>query len=231
MLCLDVDLKQAKLLVLSYNRPHQSMEVWEEAMVLDDLSKKHDLTQQSLSRLTGYSRSWVSRRLSLVSKIDEQIVSEIKMGVISSSHARALIKLPRGNQVEVACAITSHGLTSRQSNALVEAFLAAENQDKQRHILAHPETVFKDREPEVPRDIYDPRLSRYGNNLMNSTQYVLSTIKHMLWCLHDRRFGALKETEEIVIGPEIEKVQGRAETLIKEITHLLINKHVNQDER
>lgn len=228
---LDVDLKQAKLLVLSYNRPHQSMEVWEEAMVLDDLSKKHDLTQQSLSRLTGYSRSWVSRRLSLVSKIDEQIVSEIKMGVISSSHARALIKLPRGNQAEVACAITSHGLTSRQSAALVEAFLAAENQDKQRHILAHPETVFKDREPEVPRDIYDPRLSRYGNNLMNSTQYVLSTIKHMLWCLHDRRFGALKETEEIVISPEIEKVQGQAETLIKEITHLLINKHVNQDER
>jgi ParB/RepB/Spo0J family partition protein len=228
---LDVDLKQAKLLVLSYNRPHQSMEVWEEAMVLDDLSKKHDLTQQSLSRLTGYSRSWVSRRLSLVSKIDEQIVSEIKMGVISSSHARALIKLPRGNQVEVACVITSHGLTSRQSNALVEAFLAAENQDKQRHILAHPETVFKDREPEVPRDIYDPRLSRYGNNLMNSMQYVLSTIKHMLCCLHDRRFGALKETEEIVIGPEIEKVQGQAETLIKEITHLLINKHVNQDER
>lgn len=62
-------------------------------------------------------------------------------------------------------------------------------------------------------------------------QYVLSTIKHMLCCLHDRRFGALKETEEIVISPEIEKVQGHAENLIKEITHLLINKHVNQDER
>lgn len=228
---LDVDLQQAKLLVLSYNRPHQSMEVWEEAMVLDDLSRKHDLTQQSLSRLTGYSRSWVSRRLSLVSKIDEQIVSEIKMGVISSSQARALIKLPRGNQAEVASVITAHGLTSRQSDALVEAFLAAEKPDKQRYILAHPELVLKDREPEVPCDTYDPRLSRYGNDLMNSIQYVVSTIRHMLWCLHKGRFNELNDTEEIVISPEIKKVQGHAENLIKAITDLQTNKHVKQDER
>ena len=228
---LNVDLKQAKLLVLSYNRPHQSMEVWEEAMVLDDLAKKHDLSQQSLSRLTGYSRSWVSRRLSLVSKIDEQIVSEIKMGVINSSHARALIKLPRGNQVEVASVITSQGLTSRQSDALVEAYLAAENQDQQQHILAHPEVAFKDREPEVIYDVYDPRLSTYGNDLMNSMQYVLSTIRHMLSYLYDRRFGTLKETEEIVISPEIKKVQCQADNLIKAITHLQINKHIKQDER
>ena len=104
-------------------------------------------------------------------------------------------------------------------------------QDKQRHILAHPEVVLKDREPVVSCDTYDPRLSRYGNDLMNSIQYVLSTIKHLLWCLHDRRFGTLKETEEIVISPEIKKVQGHAENLIKAITHLQINKQVKQDER
>ena len=76
---LDIDIQQAKLLLLSYNRPHQSMEVWEEAMVLEDLLKTHDLSQQGLSRLTGYSRSWVSRRLSLIGKIDEQVASEIRM--------------------------------------------------------------------------------------------------------------------------------------------------------
>ncbi len=73
---LDIDLQQAKLLILSYNRPGQSMEVWEEAMILEDLIKTHDLSQQSLSRLTGYSRSWVSRRLSLISKIDEEVASD-----------------------------------------------------------------------------------------------------------------------------------------------------------
>jgi ParB-like chromosome segregation protein Spo0J len=30
---LEIDLTQAKVLLLSYNRPHQSMEAWEEAML------------------------------------------------------------------------------------------------------------------------------------------------------------------------------------------------------
>ena len=60
---LDIDLSQAKILLLSYNRSNQSMEVWEEAVVLKDLQKNHDLDQGRLASLTGYSRSWVSRRL------------------------------------------------------------------------------------------------------------------------------------------------------------------------
>jgi len=217
---LDVDLKQAKLLVLSYNRSHQSMEVWEEAMVLQDLIEKHDLNQQSLSKLTGYSRCWVSRRLSLISKIDQQVVSEIKMGVINSSQARALIRLPRGNQKEVARVITSLGLTSRQSDALVEAFLSAENEDQQRYILTHPEVVLSYQEPGKPCDIDDPRLSGYGNELIKSTRHVLSTIRHMLSCLHDKRMDALKENEKIIIILEIEKAQGHAENLLKAITRI-----------
>jgi ParB family transcriptional regulator, chromosome partitioning protein len=221
---LDVDLKQAKLLVLSYNRPHHSMEVWEEAMVLDDLSKRHDLNQQSLSKLTGYSRCWVSRRLSLVNKLDQQVIPEIKMGAITSSQARALIRLPRGNQVEVARVITSLGLSSRQVDALVEAFLKAENQDQQRYILTHPEVVLRDSKPELPRDINDPRLGRYGNDLIKSTRDVFSAIKHMLSYVYEGRFDALTETEKIIIAPEIKKLQGHAENLIKAIAQLQIHK-------
>jgi ParB/RepB/Spo0J family partition protein len=108
---LDIDLSQAKVLLLSYNRPHQSMEAWEEAMVLKDLSKTHSLSQSNLAKLTGYSRSWVSRRLALIDKMDEGISSDIMMGVLTSSHARALTKLPRGNQGEVARVIASFRLT------------------------------------------------------------------------------------------------------------------------
>jgi len=228
---LDVDIKQAKLLVLSYNRPHQSMEVWEEAMVLQDLLEKHDLNQHSLARLTGYSRSWVSRRLSLISKIDEQVVSEIKMGVINSSQARALIRLPRGNQMEVARVITSWNLPSRLCNALVDAFLSAENKQQQQYILTHPEVVLSESEPEIPYDMDDPRLGRYGNDLIRSIQYVLSTVRHMLSYIHERRFATLKETEKIIITPEIKQVQAHAESLIKAITQLQTHKSVSQNER
>jgi hypothetical protein len=160
--------------------------------------------------------------LSLISKIDEQVFSEIRMGVLNSSQARALIKLPRGNQMEVARVITSWGLTSRLSDTLVDAFLAAEDEDQQRYILAHPELVLKDREPEMPEDVYDERLSRYGNDLMKSTQYVLSTVKNMISCLRDRRISALNESEKIIITPQIEKVSGDVEKLTQAITQLQI---------
>jgi len=140
---LEIDLAQAKVLLLSYNRLQQSMEAWEEAMVLQDLQKTHSMDQRSLSRLTGYSRSWVSRRLSLIGKMDEAVSSEIMMGILTSSHARALTKLPRGNQGEVARVITTHYLTSRQSDALAEAFLKAKDEEERRYILSHPDKILR----------------------------------------------------------------------------------------
>ena len=41
------------------------------------------------------------------------------MGALTSSHARALTKLPRGNQGEVARVIASYRLSSRQSELVV----------------------------------------------------------------------------------------------------------------
>lgn len=223
---LDVDLQQAKVLVLSYNRPFQSMEVWEEAMVLADLADRHGLSQQSLSKLTGYSRSWVSRRLSLISRISDELASEIRMGAISSSQARALIKLPRGNQMEVARVITSRGFASRQSDALVEAFLKAKDSDAQRQILSHPEEMLIDRsvEPGCDIDIDDQRPGGDGNDLMKATRYALSVIKSILKRLNAGRVEALEEPEKILITPEIEKLGEYAKKLTKAIADLQIHK-------
>jgi ParB/RepB/Spo0J family partition protein len=219
-LVLEVDEAQAKVLMLSYNRTPQTMETWEEALVLKDLVERHHVSQRELSTMIGYSRSWVSRRLALIERIDEDVTSQIRMGVLSGSQARALMKLPRGNQLEIAHVIISRGLTSRQSGTLVDAFLGSENEDQQRYLLTHPQMALLVHEPEIPCDVDDPRLSRYGNDLIKSALHVLSTIKHILTCLHERGFGALKENEKIIISPEIKKVQGQAESLTKAIAQI-----------
>ena len=210
---LDIDLQQAKILILSYNRPHQSMEAWEEAMVLEDLLKTHDLSQQSLSKLTGYSRSWVSRRLSLIDKIDEEVASEIRMGVLTSSQARALIKLPRGNQMDVARVIVDLGLSSRQSDRLVNAFLKAEDEDQQRDILIHPEHILWDDPMDWPEDPYDGRLSSYGNDLMISIMKFLQPARTLFLRLSDPRIEELNETEKVIITPFLGEASGYAEKL------------------
>lgn len=228
---LKIDLSQAKVLLLSYNRPHQSMEAWEEAMVLHDLQKTHSLDQRSLARLTGYSRSWVSRRLSLIEKMDEGVSSDIMMGVLTSSHARAIIKLPRGNQREVARAITNYRLTSRQSDTLVDAFLEAEGEDQQRYILAHPEHVLEKDNTYSEEEPYDIRLSCYGNDLIQSIGNAIRSVHILLSLLGDRRIGELNQTEKVIIAPSFKKVSGYAKKLSKAISQLQINKSIQKDEK
>jgi ParB/RepB/Spo0J family partition protein len=221
---LDIDLTQAKVLLLSYNRPHQSMEAWEEAMVLQDLQKTHSLNQSSLARMTGYSRSWVSRRLALIDKIDEGISSDIMMGVLTSSHARALTKLPRGNQGEVARVIASYRLSSRQSDTLVEAFLKAKHKDQQRYILAYPEQILRNDQSDPEEEPYDERLSSYGNDLMQGAEYLIRAVKVILTRLDDQRTGMLNETEKVIITSCFKKASGYAKKLTEVITRLQIHK-------
>jgi len=228
---LDIDLQQAKLLILSYNRPHQTMEVWEEAMVLEDLLKTHNLSQRSLSTLTGYSRSWVSRRLSLIGKIDEEVASEIRMGTITSSQARALIKLPRGNQMDLARVIVDLGLSSRQSDRLVDAFLKAEDEDQQRDILNHPEHTLWDDPMDWPEDPYDCRLSSYGNDLMISIMKFLPPARTLFLRLQDPRIEELNETEKVIITSFLRDASDYAEKLSGATGQLQIHKPAEQDER
>ena len=228
---LDVDLSQAKVLLLSYNRPHQSMEAWEEAMVLQDLQQTCSMDQRSLAELIGYSRSWVSRRLSLIEKIDEKVSSQIMMGVLSSSQARALIRLPRGNQCAVASAIINFNLTSRQSDMLVEVFLKAKDEDQQQYILTHPEHVLKHEESHLQQEFYDVRLSAYGNDLMHSMMHVLQGVHILLSRIGDQRVDMLSRSESVIITPIVEKVTGCISKLTKVITQLQIHKSTQQDEK
>ena len=228
---LEIDLSQAKVLLMSYNRPHQSMEAWEEAMVLQDLQKTHSLDQRNLAKLTGYSRSWVSRRLSLIGKMDQEITSDIMMGTLTSSHARALVKLPRGKQREVARVMATWRLSSRQSDTLVEAFLKAENEDRQRYILENPEKILMNDLEGSEKEPYDIRLSSYGNDLMNSLGYVTHALRIMLTKLDDRRIGMLNQTEKVIITPGFKKAAGYVKKLTETITQLQIHKSEQQDER
>jgi ParB-like chromosome segregation protein Spo0J len=154
--------------------------------------------------------------------MDEEVSSEIMMGTLTSSHARALIKLPRGNQGDVARVIDDYRLTSRQSDAIAEAFLKAKNEDEQRYILTCPEQILKKGQKDSEEVVYDVRLSCYGNDLMQSIGYVIQAVQIMLSRLGDHRIGMLNETEKVIITPGFGKVSGYAEKLKETISHLQI---------
>lgn len=225
---LKVDQDQAKVLLLSYNWSSRSLEPYEEALVLQDLLENHDMDQGHLSRLTGKSTSWVSRRLSLVGKLDDQIAADIRMGVLTSSHARALMRLPRGNQVAVARVIGLHGLTSRQSDRLVDAYLEAEDQQSQQLLLRAPEkALYKVNGNDRFEQMYDPRLSGYGNKVAISIQTVVAGMQDLLKLLDEPRLKALQQAEGDLLCPGIELIQDGAIAIEQAACHLQIHKTQN----
>ena len=232
---LDVDEKQAKILLLSCHGANDKMEVWEEAMILKDLLESHDMSQRQLSKLTGHSPSWVSRRLSLISKIDEEVSSLIRMGSITSRHARALIRLPRGNQIDIAQIMIRLGLSTRMSERLIDTYLEAEDTDQQQDILADPKLVLWG-QPDYSESLYDydrdydfdERLTPYGNNLMLSLVNFLRPVRSLLVQLGDPEVEGLKEPERMIIDPFLKKVFNYTERLSKVTRPLQIhNKQTN----
>lgn len=225
----DVDAQEAKVLLLSYNRTNQSMEVWEEAMVLKSMLEGGDLEQRQLAKLVDRSPSWVSRRLSLISKLDEEVAAEIRMGTITSSHARALLRLPRGNQAKLACVISHFHLSSRLSERLVDAWLEAEDADEQGVILAHPEH-FLWNQHDLPDHPYDERLSGYGNELMQEVMNMWPQLDLVRITLEDGRFGDLSQSEQEIIYPFLMELNGLSEKIILLTSELQIEK-LQYDER
>jgi ParB family chromosome partitioning protein len=219
----DVDDQEAKVLLLSYNRTNQSMEVWEEAMVLKSMLEDGELEQRQLAKLVGRSPSWVSRRLSLISKLDEEVASEIRMGVITSRHARALMRLPRGNQVDLARVISHFHLSSRLSERLVDVWLEAEDEDEQRVILAHPEH-FLWHQPDLPDHPHDDRLSDYGNELMQEVMNIWPQLDIVMIRLSDSRFRGLGIREQEIIYPFLEELNSLSEKIICLTSELEIDK-------
>ena len=225
---LEVDEQQAKILMLGYNRSNQTMETWEEALILRDLLEKHDVDHRQLAKLTGHSRSWVSRRLSLISKVDQEVSSLIRMGALTSSHARALMRLPRGNQMAIARIIMSLGLSTRMSDRLIDAFLEAEDADQQQQILDNPEPILWDHAEFYPEPPIDNRLSSYGNDLMLSLVNFLRPVRSLLVQLDDPGIEGLKESEQVIIDPFLKKVFNYTERLSRVTRPLQIhNKQTN----
>ena len=219
--CLDVDLAQAKVLVLRYNRAHQSMEAWEEALVLHDLKLHHGHDLDSLSRLTGYSRSWVSRRLSLIDKMDQGLSHEIKMGTLTGTHARELMRLPRGNQSSMAKVITVNQLSSRQSNTLVNAFLRAKNKDIQDYILDHPREVLRQHATDE-LDAYDARLSALGNEVLKSLRYLKKSLDIINARLSDVNIQTLSAIELDILFEITDSLRFSCKRFL-DLTHQLYN--------
>jgi ParB/RepB/Spo0J family partition protein len=92
----------------------------EQGWLIRSLCRTHGLTQGAVAQLLRRHKSWVSRRLLLVDGLDEAVQGDVRLGLISPRSAVAIAALPRGNQQQAATWARQRGLTTRQTETLVQ---------------------------------------------------------------------------------------------------------------
>lgn len=167
----EADEVQARTMILSYNQQGTSLVDYEEAQIVYSLNKEHLLTQKEIATVLQYSHSWVSRRLMLIQRLDEKVRSQLQLGKITPTHARELVKLPRGKQEEFVKLIIDHGLPSRQASRLISLYLGAKSTEEQIYIEHHPLEALTQPMEEV--DTNDCRLSSPANRLLRTTRLLI----------------------------------------------------------
>lgn len=102
----------------------------EEACLLAGLIKEGGFTMEQAGALWGRSKSWVSRRLKLLTALDPQIMEELGLGRLKPRVAQELARLPRGNdQARVLAAIKKHCLNKDEAAALISRWLTATEEE------------------------------------------------------------------------------------------------------
>jgi ParB/RepB/Spo0J family partition protein len=216
----QVSRRAATAMILTYNRDNHALTDYEEALVLLSLKQDHQLSQEQIAELVGYSSSWVSRRLALVEKLEPTVTDELKLGVISTTQAREIVQLPRGNQLELTKTLVDHDLNSRQTSVIVDEFLKTQDREQQRYILDHPMEVLE-RDQSTTDSIYDARLSSAGNRLLRTLKITCRQMNRLLDEVDRIAANNLSAMEWLILEPELGRAIRSAKQLADVITSLV----------
>lgn len=117
--------QDATSLALIENIQREDLNVIEEARALARLVDEFSMTHQQVAEAIGKSRTAVTNTLRLMG-LNEEVKTLLASHDIEMGHARALLALPREQQLEAARIIISNGLSVRQTEALVKKLLSNE---------------------------------------------------------------------------------------------------------
>jgi ParB-like chromosome segregation protein Spo0J len=201
----------AKVMMLTYNQKTSPLVDYEEAQIVYSLRKDHLMGQQEIAGLLSRSISWVSRRLGLMEKLDQQVKMHLQLGKITPTHARELIKLPRGKQGDFLKVIIGHCITSRQTALLVAKYLQSKTTRQQQYVLDQPLEVIE--RATVEDELYDPRLSVHGNRLLKTSRLLARQQHIFIGQMTNPPLNQLSPREREILLPGFRQVLSKTKTI------------------
>lgn len=114
----DAEDRDVVALALIENLQREDLNPVEEALALQRLQKEFELTQQQVADAVGKSRSSITNLLRLL-QLHRDVRRMLEHGDLEMGHARALLGLEEGLQLDAARQVVARGLSVRQTEALV----------------------------------------------------------------------------------------------------------------
>ena len=196
----EADDRAAKAAIYGLNQTGRRTQEWEDAWIVHALVREDGLTQVEVAELLGRHKSWVCRRLALVEKLADAARDDLRLGLLSATAARALVRLPAGNQPEVLAALHREELTAAELDGVVDLLGAAAGRSQQEYILEQPRRALQQAHQETGW-AYDARLSRAGNRVARRLAAVLDGLGHMETWLHHQGRAGLTPCDRSVLRP------------------------------
>ena len=125
----DWDSAEAFEVALVENLQRENLNPMEEAAGYARLAEEFGLSQEEIAAKVGKSRPAVANAMRLLS-LDERVKEFVSTGKLSAGHARTLLPLDGDKQFDLAERIMEDGLSVRQAEAAVKAFLTPAKEKK-----------------------------------------------------------------------------------------------------
>ena len=196
----EVDERLAKATILGLNQTGRRTQDWEEAWIVHALVREDGLTQEEVAELLSRHKSWVCRRLALVEKLADPARNDLRLGLLSVTAARSLVRLPAGNQAGLLATFRRDKLTAAELDGVVNLLQAAPGQVQEEYILAQPRQALRQAREETGW-AWDPRLSQSGNRVARRLTYVLEDLGRIETWLRSQGRAGLTPCDQLVLMP------------------------------
>jgi len=203
---MEADERTEKAAIYGLNRAGGRTRELEEAWIVHALVREDGMSQVEVAELLGRHKSWVCRRLALIERLGTKAREELRVGLLSPTAARQIVRLPQGNQTEVLDAVRREALSRAELAGVVDLWLGCAERGQQQYILAHPREALSQAKGVSPPAGRDPRLSEAGNHVWKRVGLLLDVLGRMeVWLAHHGR-GGLTPEDRALLAPRFEKL-------------------------
>jgi ParB-like chromosome segregation protein Spo0J len=219
---LELSEAHAKAAIYGLNRVAGKVHELEEAWLVHALVREDGLQQQEVAELLGRHKSWVCRRLALIERLCPAAREDLRLGLLSSTAARQLIRLPDGNQPLVLETMRRESLCGNEVRGVVDLLMNCTNGTQQSYVLDNPREALSQ---EVATSLQgrDPRLSHAGNQFVKDLDIAIGRLVRLQNWFFAQGLASLSRVDRQIVVPHVQRFRQQASEAAERATDFLQN--------